>query len=246
MKNLRTSACFLGISLLAGCGPMGKQAVTAPPADSIYQVAPEPSPDGIGKVYMGREIAQTMSHFGAAWLDRAERLQEERTDLLIEALKPQVKPAHTIADIGAGSGYFSFRLAPLVPQGTVYAVDIQPEMLALIQSKKEKNRLSNVQTILGTLTDPKLPADSLDWVLLVDAYHEFSHPYEMMTNIRKSLKTTGKVVLLEYRAEDESVPIKPLHKMTEAQVRREMAAVGLTWIETRRTLPWQHLMFFGK
>ena len=246
MKNLRIPACFLGISLLVGCGPMGKQAVTMPPADSIYRNAPNPSPDGIGKTYMGREIAQTMSHFGAAWLDRAERLQEERTDLLTEVLKPQLKPAHTIADIGAGSGYFSFRLAPLVPQGTVYAVDIQPEMLALIQGKKEKNRILNVQTVLGTIADPKLPADSLDWVLLVDAYHEFSHPYEMMTNIRKALKPTGKVVLLEYRAEDESVPIKPLHKMAEAQARREMAAVGLVWLETRRTLPWQHLMFFGK
>jgi len=246
MRNKYIIILFWAVFLHAACSQLGKQTVTSPVVDSIYQPAPSRTADGIGKVYMGREIAQTMSHYGAAWLDRAERLQEERTDLLIKALQTQVAPTDVMADIGAGSGYISFRLAPMVPQGTVYAVDIQPEMLALIQAKKEKNRLDNVQTRLGTFTDPKLPESSTDWVLLVDAYHEFSHPHEMMQNIIKALKPTGKVVLIEYRGEDANVPIKPLHKMTEAQVRKEMEAVGLRWIETQRHLPWQHLMIFGK
>jgi ubiquinone/menaquinone biosynthesis C-methylase UbiE len=232
--------------LLAACSQPGKQLVTSPALDSIYRNAPIPNPDGTGRLYMGREIAQTMSHYGAAWLDRAERIQEERTDLLVKALASRVKPTDAIADIGAGSGYMSFRLAPLVPQGTIYAVDIQPEMLALIQSKKEKNRMENVQTVLGTLTDPKLPEESTDWVLLVDAYHEFSNPYEMMLNVTKTLKPSGKVVLVEYRGEDANVPIKLLHKMTQQQAKKEMEAVGLHWVETQTILPWQHLMIFQK
>ncbi len=237
----------IGVSfLLVFCSQPGKQLVTSPMLDSIYQNSPAANPEGTGRMYMGREIAQSMSHYGAAWLDRAERIQEERTDLLIKALSAQVKPGDVIADIGAGSGYISFRLAPLVPQGNVYAVDIQPEMLALIQAKQKKNRIENVQTVLGTLTNPKLPQESVDWVLLVDAYHEFSNPYEMMLNITQALKPTGKLVLVEYRAEDANVPIKPLHKMTDQQARKEMAAIGLHWVETQTGLPWQHLMIFEK
>lgn len=237
---------FLLVFLPAACGQSRQREVTSAAADTIYQIAPAPNPDGTGKVYQGREIAQTMSHFGAAWLERAERLQEERTDLLMQWLKSRVKPTDAVADVGAGSGYFSFRLARLVPQGKVYAQDIQPEMLAIIQTKKEKNRIANVDTVLGTITTPNLPGNRLDWVLLVDAYHEFSHPHEMMRGLVQALKPGGKVVLLEYRAEDPGVPIKPLHKMTEAQAKKEMAFVGLRWLETRKNLPWQHLMVFEK
>ncbi len=246
MLNHHIIFAFCLLFLQVSCSQPGKQTVTSPALDSIYRNAPTPNPDGTGKVYQGREIAQTMSHYGAAWLDRAERIQEERTDLLVQSLEAQLNSTDILADIGAGSGYISFRLAPLVPQGSVYAVDIQSEMLAIIQAKKEKNRLTNVQTVLGTITDPKLPENSVDWVLLVDAYHEFSNPYEMMLNITKALKPTGKVILVEYRAEDEGVPIKPLHKMTEEQAKKEMKAVGLDWIETQKTLPWQHLMIFGR
>ena len=246
MRKQHITVPIVLLFLLISCGQVGKRTGTVAAADSIYRVAPASSPDGTGRLYMGREIAHTMSHYGAVWLDRAERLQEERTDLLLKLMETRVKPTDAIADIGAGSGYMSFRLSALVPAGTVYAVDIQPEMLAIIQAKKEKNRIANIQTILGTITDPKLPDNSADWVLLVDAYHEFSNPYEMMLNISRALKPTGKVILVEYRAEDKSVPIKPLHKMTEVQAKKEMASVGLTWIETQTILPWQHLMIFGK
>lgn len=245
---MKKAVYWLGIavSLHAACGQTRPTKVTKTPTDSIYTFAPSRDADGTGKFYQGREIAPTMSHFGAAWLDRAERLEEERTDLLVEVMAAKVKPTDVVADVGAGSGYFSFRLAPLVPQGKVLANDIQPEMLALINGRKKNSTFKNVETVLGTISDPKLPANSVDWVILVDAYHEFSHPYEMMRGIVKALKPTGRVILLEYRAEDADVPIKKLHKMTEAQAKKEMRFVGLQWVETNRTLPWQHLMVFRK
>lgn len=216
--------------------------------------AKAPGPDGIGKSYFGREIAQAMGHTGADWLDRPERETEERTDLLIEELRRRLKdrPDAVIADIGAGSGYFTQRLAPLVPQGRVLAEDIDPEMLKIIQRKTQRRRATglikhpNVETILGTTTDPKLPEGAVDFVLLVDAYHEFDHPREMMAAIVRALKPGGQVIQLEFRAEDPSVPIKPLHKMTAAQARKEMETAGLMWKETLDTLPQQHLLVFEK
>ena len=185
-----------------------------------------------------------MGHLGAGWLERSEREEEERTDLLIDALA--LKPDDVVADIGAGSGYFTFRMSPLVPQGKVLAVDIQPEMLQMIEEKEQKQQVKNIETILGTIEDPKLPKNSVDWVLLVDAYHEFSHPYEMMSAIAEALSPTGKVALVEYRAEDPLVPIKPRHKMTEAQAVKELEAVGLTLVENKDLLPQQHLMIFQR
>jgi len=193
---------------------------------------------------MGREIAQVMGHLGASWLERAEREQEEQPSTLIRNLGLQ--PADIVADVGAGTGYFSFRIAPLVPRGKVLAVDIQPEMLDDIRRRQTQNGIRNVEPILGSLDDPGLAPSSVDLILLVDVYHEFSHPREMMLAIGRALKPAGRVALVEYRAEDPSVPIKRLHKMSERQAIAEMKAVGLIWIGTSNVLPWQHLMFFRK
>ena len=212
-------------------------------SDSIYTYGPPTSADGTGKFYQGRDIAQVMGHQGADWLERSGRQEEERTDLLIDAL--DLQPDDVVADIGAGSGYFTFRISPRVPQGKVLAVDIQPEMLEMIRQKQQDEGGSNVQTILGTVDNPQLPSDSVDWVLLVDAYHEFSHPYEMMRDVADALAPGGRVALVEYREEDPSVMIKPRHKMTEAQAVREMKAVGLELLENKDVLPQQHLMIFG-
>lgn len=201
-----------------------------------------PSRDGIGKVYMGREISQVMGHLGAGWLERPEREREERTDLLIERLP--LEPDDVVADIGAGTGYFSFPIAERVPEGRVLAVDIQPEMLAIVERRKAAGAPSNVEAVLGSETDPNLPAGGVDLVLIVDAYHEFSHPREMGEAIARALGPGGRLVLIEYRAEDRRVPIKRLHKMSERQAKREMAAVGLVWERTEDFLPQQHFLVF--
>lgn len=224
------------------------QAPSIPPSEShseeAYYTNTQPSRDGIGKVYMGREIAQVMGHLGAQWLDRPERQQEERTDLLITML--ELEPNDVVADIGAGSGYFTIPLARQVTNGNVLAVEIQPEMLEILQKRAKEEQLNNIKPVLGTITDPKLPDDSVDLVLMVDAYHEFSHPREMMDAIVMGLKPGGRVVLVEFRAEDPKVMIKPLHKMSEEQARREMEAVGLKWVTTKSELPQQHVLIFAK
>ncbi len=233
--------CF-SVALLIACQPTQSSRSVATLPDSLGYTYAEASRDGTGKVYYGREIAQVMGHLGADWLERPERQQEERTDLLLDALA--LKPTDTVADIGAGTGYFSFRLAKTLPQGRVLAEDIQPEMIQYLNDGKKKLAISNVQPVLGTVTDPKLPPASIDLALFVDAYHEFSHPREMLTQIVKSLKPGGRVVLVEYRAEDPSVPIKALHKMSIAQASREMKAVGLTLLKSDERLPWQHILIF--
>lgn len=212
--------------------------------NSPYQSRSTPSPDGIGKIYMGREIAQVMGHLGAGWLERPSREREERPQQVISSLN--LKPTDVVADIGAGTGYFSFRLAALVPQGKVLAVDVQPEMIEILNALKQENQIENVEPVLGTITDPKLPSAAVDLAMMVDAYHEFDHPREMMTAIAQSLKPDGRLVLVEYRGENPLVPIKPLHKMTQRQARKELAVVGLTWLETKNFLPQQHVMIFGK
>ena len=202
------------------------------------------SRDGIGKVYMGREISHVMGHLAAGWLERPEREREERTDLLIERLS--LSPDDVVADIGAGTGYFSFPIARRVPEGKVLAVDIQQEMLDMIEARKSNGAPSNVETVLGTITDPKLPSSGVDLILIVDAYHEFSHPFEMGTAMADALKPEGKLILIEYRAEDRSVPIKPLHKMSENQAIDEMRAIGLKHLRTEDFLPQQHFLVFEK
>jgi len=202
-----------------------------------------PSRDGIGKYYMGRKIARVMGHQGAGWLERTTREREERTDLLIAELGLQ--PDDVVADVGAGTGYFVFRISPLLPEGKVLAVDIQKEMLDIIQSRAA-GATDNVTAVLGTTRSTQLPIGRVDLILLVDAYHEFSHPREMGESMYRALKPGGRIALVEYREEDPMVPIKPLHKMSEAQAIREMEALGLQWMETSKLLPQQHLMFFMK
>ena len=228
--------------MLSACGTLKANEV----ADSgaVYQERVVHNPDGIGKFYMGREIAQVMGHQGAGWLERSSREAEEQPSLLVKALN--LKPTDVVADIGAGTGYFSFRLAPLVPKGKVLAVDIQPEMLEIINSLKKEKNITNVEPVLGGVSNPNLPDESVDLALMVDAYHEFAYPREMMEALVQALKPGGRVVLVEYRGENPFVLIKALHKMTQKQVRKEMSAVGLTWLETKDFLPQQHVMVFEK
>lgn len=210
---------------------------------SAYTTRPA-SRDGIGKCYMGREIAQVMGHEGAGWLERGEREAEERPEKLIALM--DLRPADVVADIGAGTGYFSFRIAEKVREGKVLAVDIQPEMLDMLRSTAKARAVANVEPVLGKADDPHLPAAGVDVALLVDAYHEFDHPREMMDGIVRGLKPGGRVVLVEYRGEDPDVQIKPLHKMTEAQVKIELTAAGLEHVKTFPDLPRQHILIFRK
>lgn len=203
-----------------------------------------PSRDGTGRVYMGREIALVMGYQAAGWLERPGRQTEERPDLLVESLP--LEEDDVVADIGAGTGYFSVPIARRVPRGRVLAVDLQQQMLRYVEQQAKRSGLDNLQAILATETDPGLSPGAVNLALLVDVYHEISHPFEVMSAVVESLKPGGVVVLVEYRAEDPSVPIKPLHKMSERQAKREMRAVGLTWLETIDILPQQHIMVFGK
>lgn len=239
----RSAGAFLfAIVFVAACGaPQNDIRPTA--ADAGYETA-RASRDGIGKFYMGREISQVMGHLGAGWLERPTREAEERTDLLLDNLP--LTSDSVVADIGAGTGYFAFPIAERVPNGRVLAVDIQPEMLAIVESRRDALGVTNVETVLGTERDPRLPPDSVDVILLVDAYHEFSFPKEMGAAMAAALKPGGRLVLIEYRGEDPRVPIKPLHKMTEAQAKKELEAAGLVWRETRNFLPQQHFMIFER
>jgi protein-L-isoaspartate O-methyltransferase len=210
-----------------------------------YEIRENHDPNGTGKFYRGREIALVMGHEAAGWLDRPEREEEERPSRLHELLA--VKAGQTVADIGAGSGYHSMRLARAVgPTGKVLAVDIQNEMLEIIRSKAKKRKFEQVRTILGTAEDPRLPAGEVDLILLVDVYHEFSHPYEMTERMVRALKPGGRLAFVEYRAEDPRVPIKEVHKMSEKQVIREMEGFPLKHVRTYPDLPWQHLIVFEK
>ena len=202
-------------------------------------------PNGIGLFYLGREIAHVMGHQAADWLERPEREEEEKTSLLIESLKFQ--PGENVADIGAGTGYLTRRIGPkILPRGKVFAVEIQQEMLDLLTNKMAGFGVTNVVPVLGTITDPKLPAGGLDTIIMVDVYHEFDHPFEMTEAMCRALKPGGRMVFVEFRGEDATVPIKRVHKMTEAQVKKEMAAHPLDWKETIRVLPWQHVIVFTK
>ncbi len=228
---------LLTLILLFDLGAGFAAEITPPP-----YVVGQKTRDGIGKYFMGREIAQVMGHQGATWLERPERAEEEDTDAVLRALGLQKN--WVVADIGCGTGYYSFRMAPAV--ATVLGVEIQQEMLDLLMTKAKTTSVTNVKPVLGTITDPKLPAGGVDLILLVDVYHEFDHPVEMLTALRQALSPTGRVALVEFKGEDPKVPIKAVHKMTEPQARKEFESLGFTWDTTVSTLPWQHLIFFKR
>ena len=239
MKSLNRIAIILLLAI-----PFQASSVSFGAEHPGYIEAPERRTTGIGKFYMDREISFVMGHRAAGWLNRPERIQEEMPDAVVENMN--LEPDHVVADIGAGSGYFSFRIAAKVPDGKVLAVDIQPEMLQLIEGQMGEQEVSNIEGVLGAVDNPNLPANSIDAAIMVAAYHEFSHPFEMIDGIYQALKPGGRIFLLEYRGEDPSVPIRPLHKMTEEQVVREMSVFGLDWTDTLDFLPWQHMMIFTK
>lgn len=201
-------------------------------------------PSGIGKWYLGREIAHVMGFQGIGWLERSDREEEENTSKLIKNM--QIHPTDHIADIGAGSGYHAFRMATLAKNGLVYAVDIQDEMLAAMNSRKKQDGVQNIKLVKGSTQRVNLPENSVDKVLMVDVYHEFDNPVEMIASIKKALRPDGKIYLIEYRGEDPTVPIKPLHKMTEKQAVKEMNAAGLKLERNVGNLPWQHCLVFVK
>ena len=232
---------LLGLFLVLLATNLSLAQQTIPPG---YVTIPV-SPDGIGKRYMDREISAVMGWQGAAWLERNKREREERTDLLLEALALQ--PGMVIADIGAGTGYLSRRMAPLVmPGGKIIALDLQPEMVNIIQTGVNRSGLKQIVVKLGAIDDIKLPKNSIDMAIMVDVYHELAFPYEVMSSIMLALKPRGRLVFVEYKAEDIRVPIKPLHKMSEAQIKREAGVFPLDWERTVSTLPWQHVVVFRK
>ena len=216
------------------------------PPSPLYETRQVHDRNGIGKFFMGREIAHVMGHQAADWLERPEREREERTDLLVEALG--LKPGMNVADIGCGTGYLSERMARrIVPGGVVFGVEIQQEMLDLLARKMREKKIENVKSVLGMESDPKLEPESCDLMVMVDVYHEFDFPYEMMRKMIPALKKGGRIVFVEFRAEDPQVAIKEVHKMAEAQVRKEMALhPEMEWVGTGGELPQQHVIVFRR
>ncbi len=200
--------------------------------------------NGINKWYMGRQIAHVMSHYGIDWLERDEREMEENTSLLLKNLA--VKPGMVIADIGAGSGYHSALLSKMVGTGKVFAVDVEPEMIIYLNERIKQEKLTRIIPVLSAEQEVSLPGNTVDMMLLVDVYHEFSYPYEMALSMRAALKPGGKLVLVEFRSEDPTVPIKTIHKMSKAQAVKEFKAAGFVLDENIDNLPWQHCMVFIK
>jgi len=206
--------------------------------------AAKPIPPAL-QFYKGRRIAQTMHFTGAKWLIRANRENEERCSVMLDHLGLQ--PGMTVCDMGCGNGFYALQMAKLVGEkGRVLGVDIQPQMLQFLKQRAAKARVTNIEPVLGTVADPKLPKGQVDLILCVDVYHEFSHPEQMLKAMRASLKPTGVVALLEYRLEDRDVPIKLLHKMTKAQIMKEYPANGFKLVKEYNDLPWQHMMFFAR
>lgn len=236
--SLRIALCFaMSMGLVWTAPAITKEA-------EHYRTEPATA-DGIGKSFMGRQISHVMGFQGAAWLEREEREREERSDLLVRILA--LAQGSVVADVGAGTGYYSRRIADVIgPTGKVYAVDVQPEMVAMLQSVAKQRGYGHITPVLGGVNDVKLPAASIDLAIMVDVYHELESPYELLASVVRSIKPGGRVVFVEYRAEDPRVPIKPLHKMSEAQVRREAELHPLVWESTANDLPWQHAVIFKR
>jgi ubiquinone/menaquinone biosynthesis C-methylase UbiE len=237
---------FLYVLLISiGCSELQAADPSQPTPPPTYEYRPG-SFDGTGKWFVDREIAHFMSHQGAPWLEREERETEEAPNRLVSALS--LKPGYQVGDVGAGSGYLTWRMARVVgPTGKIYANDIQPEMISFLRTNLLVRGITNVVPVLGTTTDPRLPDNTLDLILLVDVYHECDHPLEMTRRMTDALKPGGRLVFVEYRGEERWIPIKPLHKMTAAQVRKEMALhPRLAFVENLTNLPRQHILIFQK
>ena len=215
------------------------------PTDPRYETRAVHDPNGTGRFYMGREIAQVMGPGGIPWLDRPQRDEEQKPDVVLDAL--ELHGGETVVDLGAGSGYFTFRIAPRVGKtGKVLAVDVQDEMLATLRQRAAAQKMTNVVVVKGSESDPHLPVNAVDVVLMVDVYHELAYPYEIMTKVRQALKPNGRMVFVEYRKEDPKVDILEVHKMSVAQLEKEMKAVGFVRVQTIETLPVQHIVIFEK
>lgn len=239
IKTITYRSLLAVLTLLVAIAATGARGSDQSP---VYETR-TPSGNGIGKVYMGREIANVMSHRRMSRLDRPGREREERTDLLVAALP--VEEDDAVADIGAGTGYFSFRVAERIPHGVVYAVDIQQEMLDEIEHRKRDRGIDNIETLLGRIDDPGLSEKSVDLIFIVDAYHEFSHPREMGEAIYRALRPGGHLIVVEDRGED-NLHSASLHNMTEEQARKEITALGFRWLRTETFLPQQHFLVFQK
>ena len=237
------SFLLLTTLLVVMCVGCKGQVKTSARSDSIYTYA-SGSVDGIGKYYMGREIAHVMGAAGSEWLERSSRQQEEHSDQAIDSMPLQ--PNTVVADIGAGTGYYTFRMAKKVVNGKVYAVDVQDEMIAQLNQKKQQLHASNVMVIKGSDSSTNLPANSVDLAIMVDVYHELEYPHEILQSLYKALKPSGKLLLLEYRKEDPSIPIKELHKMSVWQAGKELAANGFVLYKRKEFLPIQHYLLYAK
>lgn len=233
------------VALFSWCVAALAVAEPAAKPEPLYETRTEHDRNGTGKFFMGREIAQVMGHQAADWLERPEREEEEKTELMVDALK--FREGEVVADIGCGSGYVARKISKRIGDtGIVYGVDIQQEMLDLLAKRMAMFRIKNVRPMLGEITDPKLPPESCDTMILVDVYHEFDHPYEMIANMLRALKPGGRIAFVEFRGEDPNVPIKVVHKMTVEQVRKEMSLYPLEFVENVTVLPWQHILIFRK
>ncbi len=230
-------ACFGFSTYLRAQAP-----ALAEPAAKAAATDIDPLPPAL-KEYQGRTIAQTMHYEGAPWLTRENREREEECSTLLKNLG--IKPGMTVCDLGCGNGFYTLKVAEMVgPKGRVLAVDIQSEMLRLLDERAKEAKIANVEPLLGTLIDPRLPDGKVELILCVDVYHEFSHPVHMLAALRKSLAPGGRLVLVEFRKEDPKVPIKELHKMSKEQIVKELEPNGYKLVEEFDKLPWQHVMFF--
>ncbi|GAB3217709.1 class I SAM-dependent methyltransferase [Algoriphagus aestuariicola] len=231
-------SCVLGLCLAASCAAQNSD------KDAEGYSLKTPSSGGIGKVYMGREIAGIMDFQGRAWLERSSRENEENTGLAIQNLP--ISATSVVADIGAGSGFYTFRIAPKVPEGKVYAVEIQDDAIAFLNARSKELGFTNVETVRGAVKSPNLPSNAIDLVIMVDVYHELEYPVEMLSAIKQSLKPDGKLLLIEYRGEDPAVAIRPLHKMTVDQLTKELSANGFKLAQNGQFMRIQHFLVFEK
>ena len=242
--RLLLSSLPLTVLALSACTEAARDRAGGETA-TVYESRPSQQAGGTGRFYLGREIAEmTGSEQDTAWLERPTRETAELPGRLVRAL--ELEPSDVVADIGAGTGYFTFRLSEAVPEGKVFAVDVQPDMLAIIRERMAKEEARNVEPVLGTEKTPNLPDTSVDVALIVDAYHEFTYPREMTEHMAQALRPGGRLVLVAYRGEDPTLPVGPLRRITQAQARKEMEAVGLRWRETKAILPQHHFMVFEK